>query len=187
MYEAELKAVKKLLPEFKNALEIGVGSGRFASPCGIAQGIEPSPAMAEKARKKGLRILEGVAEKLELKSKTFDLALMVTTICFVDRALDSLKEAYRVLEPGGFLLLGFVDANSELGKLYESKKDTSIFYGDAVFYSTDRLVTLCRQAGFGNFAFCQTLLGDNPEKPDLHVKDGYGQGGFVVLRAQRPR
>ena len=35
LYEAEIKAVKKLIPPFANGIEIGVGSGRFAVPLGI--------------------------------------------------------------------------------------------------------------------------------------------------------
>jgi hypothetical protein len=34
-YESELRAVKTLLPEGGNGMEVGVGSGRFAAPLGI--------------------------------------------------------------------------------------------------------------------------------------------------------
>ena len=34
VYESELKAVRMLLPEYQNGVEIGVGSGRFAVPLG---------------------------------------------------------------------------------------------------------------------------------------------------------
>ena len=57
VYQAELSAVKKLLPSFKNGIEIGVGSGKFALPLGVKEGIEPSFSMAEIARKKGIKII----------------------------------------------------------------------------------------------------------------------------------
>ena len=65
-------------------MEIGVGTGRFAEPLGFREGVEPSPAMAERARRRGLEVTDGVAENLPLPDATYDVALMVTTICFVD-------------------------------------------------------------------------------------------------------
>ena len=42
VHEAELRAVKALLPENGRGLEIGVGTGRFAKPLGIKTGLEPN-------------------------------------------------------------------------------------------------------------------------------------------------
>ena len=33
--------MKLLMPDFKNGVEVGVGSGKFASPFGIKLGVEP--------------------------------------------------------------------------------------------------------------------------------------------------
>ena len=52
-YLSELHAVQKLLPTNGSGIEIGMGTGRFAAPLGIKQGIEPSRSMAEIGRKKG--------------------------------------------------------------------------------------------------------------------------------------
>jgi hypothetical protein len=41
---SELRVLRELLPDPGLALEIGVGTGRFAGPLGIAVGIEPSRA-----------------------------------------------------------------------------------------------------------------------------------------------
>ncbi len=48
-YKAELNLIRKLIPKGKG-LEIGVGTGRFAIPFGIQEGIEPSNKMAEIAK-----------------------------------------------------------------------------------------------------------------------------------------
>ncbi len=187
LYDAELRAIRNILPSFENGIEVGVGSGLFAAPLGIWKGVEPSEVMAEKARTRGIDVVPGTAEDLEFKTRSLDMVLMVTTICFVDDALKSLSEAYRVLKPGGSLILAFIDANSSLGQEYEKKKTSSLFYEQANFFSTDQLITLCRQAGFGDFAFVQTMLGGDTQDQDLQIKEGYGQGGFVVIRAQKPR
>lgn len=109
VYEAEIEAIKKLITPFEEAIEIGVGSGRFALPFGIKKGIEPSYKMAEIARSKGIEVTEGVAEKLPFDENSFDFILMVTTICFVDDPLKAIKEIYRTLKDGGFCIIGFVD------------------------------------------------------------------------------
>lgn len=41
-YESELMEIKAQLPESENSIEIGVGSGRFATPLGIELGVEHS-------------------------------------------------------------------------------------------------------------------------------------------------
>jgi len=51
VYLAELKAIRKVLPEKGKGLEIGVGTGRFAQALGIATGIDPSRKMIEIAKK----------------------------------------------------------------------------------------------------------------------------------------
>jgi len=83
-YQSELEAVRAQLPETGEGFEIGVGSGLFAAPLGIRHGVEPSEAMRELARQRGIEVVPGVAENLPYNDGSFDYALMVTTICFVD-------------------------------------------------------------------------------------------------------
>ncbi len=83
LYDAEIEAIRKLLPPFKNGIEIGVGSGRFAVPFDITTGVEPSAKMAEIAGSKGVEVIKGVAEDLPIGNETFDFVLMVTKIPLV--------------------------------------------------------------------------------------------------------
>ena len=185
-YQSELNAVKELLPETGEGMEIGVGSGLFAGPLGIRHGVEPSEKMRELALKRGVKAVNGIGESLPYNDARFDYALMVTTICFLDDVAASLKEAYRVLRPEGFLIIGFVDRQSVLGKYYLEHKDKSLFYGPAVFYSTDDVLRFLRDAGFGDFDFRQTIF---HLLKDIHevepVKKGYGEGSFVVVRGNK--
>jgi SAM-dependent methyltransferase len=185
LYDAEVEAIAQLLPSFEKGVEIGVGSGRFSLPLGIRLGVEPSEKMAEIARSRGIDVIAGVAEKLPLPSESFDLALMVTTICFVDDPLAALKEAYRILAPGGTLIVGFVDRASALGRHYEEKREQSRFYKEATFFTTDELLGLLKETGFSDFSFRQTLYGDSLERMDTAVKEGFGEGAFVALGAKK--
>lgn len=186
LYEAEIKTIEKLLLPFENGVEIGIGSGRFALPLGIKAGIEPSEKMAHIARSKGLEVIEGIAEKLPLKDENYDFVLMVTTICFVDDALQSLKEIYRILKPGGFVIIGFVEKHSELGKLYEKNRRESRFYKEATFYGAKEVIGLLEKSGFGEISSCQTLFGKTLEDVKTDIKKGHEEGAFVAVRGVKP-
>jgi SAM-dependent methyltransferase len=186
VYEAELRAVKALLPEGGIGLEVGVGTGRFAERLGIKTGIEPSVRMREIARNRGIKVLAGVAENLPFGDDKFDLVLMVTTVCFLEDIHKAFREAYRVLANGGLFIAGIVDRNSPIGKKYLKHQNKSVFYKIATFFSVDEVVKIMRQARFTDFMFCQTIFRNlsavNEKEP---VKPGYGEGSFVAIRGRK--
>jgi len=118
---------------------------------------------------------------------TFDVALMVTTLCFLDNVAVSFREAHRVLRRGGSFLIGFIDRESPLGRTYQRHKSKSPFYAEARFYSVQEVVSFMESAGFRGFDFAQTIFGDlrSLQAPEA-VRQGYGEGSFVVLRAKKP-
>jgi len=186
-YQSELEALRTLLPKTGKGLEVGVGTGRFAAPLGVRVGVDPSPAMAKVAMERGIEVRFGVGENLPCKDSSFDFILLVTTICFLDDVSAALREAYRVLTAGGYILVGFINRESLLGKAYEKRKQESEFYRDATFLSVDEVVIHLQRAGFRDFVFRQTIF-QNPEEmkqPDP-VRPGYGEGSFVVVRAKKP-
>ena len=78
--------------------------------------------MGEIARQRGIEAIAGVAEALPFDDAQFDFALMITTICFLNDIKNAFREAYRVLKPDGCLIIGFIDKDSPLGKLYQRHK-----------------------------------------------------------------
>ncbi|AJG41367.1 methyltransferase type 11 [Thermotoga sp. RQ7] len=184
-YLSELKAVKTLLPEGRG-VEIGVGTGRFAVPLKIKIRVEPSKRMGKIARRRGILVIEGTAENLPLKDESFDFALMVTTICFVDDPLKALQEAKRVIRKRGHIIVGIVDRESFLGREYEEKKEKSLFYKRARFFSTEEIVHLMKMVGFGDFKVVQTLFNHPSKLTDVEpVLKGYGEGAFVVIAGRK--
>ncbi len=181
LYDAELNVIKSMLKPFKFALEVGVGTGKFAKPFNIPIGIEPCPQMADKAQKLGINVFFSIAEKLPFKDKSFDFVLMVTTVCFVDDVLQSFKEVNRVLKNKGSFIVAYVDKDSELGKQYELKKNKSKFYSEATFYSSNEILNYLKQAGFNFFDIRQTIFKDDVNL----IKEGFGEGSFVAISARK--
>ncbi len=186
IYESELRAINEQLPKIGEGLEVGVGSGRFAGPLGIRIGVDPSQKMRELARDRGIEAIDGTAEKLPFKDSRFGFVLMVTTICFLDNVEEAFKEAYRVLKPGGHLIIGFIDKNSHVGISYQQHRNESTFYAIATFYSCDEIISLLKKSRFKNLNFKQTILGDPLKTNKIgRVKDGYGEGSFIVVKASK--
>jgi SAM-dependent methyltransferase len=185
-YEAELQAVKAMLPTEGLGVEIGVGTGRFAEPLGIKIGMEPSKRMREIAQQRGIQVINGVAEALPFQGSKFHFALMVTTICFVDNAKKAILEAQRILSNEGFLIIGFVDRSSMMGQAYLDHQDESVFYKEATFFSVNELIEIMNQSGFTDLIFKQTIFQTLSEiTRNEPVKPGYGDGSFVVIRGKK--
>jgi ubiquinone/menaquinone biosynthesis C-methylase UbiE len=185
-YALELKAIKVFLHKEGNGIEIGAGTGRFTQPLGISLGVEPSEAMRSIALGRGVNVIAGTAESLPVEDRSYDFALLVTTVCFLEAPEFAFKEVYRVLKAEGFIIIGLIDKDSNLGKKYEEKKSASKFYKNANFHSVVEMQDKLEQAGFSNIEYVQAILpGDMNENHEPEVKQGYGEGSFVVLRAQK--
>lgn len=199
-YRSERAAVRALWPaEAAETLEVGVGTGRFAAPLGIRHGVDPSPAMRERARKRGLHVKDGVAEALPYPDARFDAVLLTTTLCYLDDPPKAFREVYRVLRPerkrgsglgprpGGTFVVAFIDRDGPLGQRYAQQQATSAFCRDARFHTADEVRVWMRRAGFTDLDARQTLFGDPDAMNDPDpVRPGTGTGGFVVLRGLKP-
>lgn len=184
VYVSEVEAIRKALPKGGIGIEIGVGTGRFASFLEIPFGIDPSLNMLKLARQRGVIVAAGVGELLPLRAGIFDYALIAITICFVKNPERVILETARILKTGGKIILGIIDRESFLGRKYQTKK--SKFYEVARFFSVGEIVRMLESSGFEDFEFFQTIF-DFLEKIDSpqRVETGYGKGGFVVISAEK--
>jgi ubiquinone/menaquinone biosynthesis C-methylase UbiE len=136
-------------------LEVGFGHGRTIRlaaekvPRGFVAGVDVSGDMVRMARRRCLdlagrglvELMIGDSRRLSYADNSFDKVLCVHTIYFWEEPIKDLGEMFRVLRPGGRLILGF--------RAKSDKRSTSDF-PEAVysFYSIDEVSTLLELAGF---------------------------------------
>ena len=150
IFREECLCLRLVCPERRGRwIEVGVGTGRFASAMGIEKGIDPSPKMMEYAEQRGVRTCLGTAENLPFADGAFDGVLMALTLCFVQDVGQALRNCFRILGCPGVLLLGIVPADSPWGCEYARKADKGPpVYALAHFHKLSYIVGLAENAGF---------------------------------------
>jgi ubiquinone/menaquinone biosynthesis C-methylase UbiE len=103
----------------RDVLEVGCGTGlvleRIKKFARTAKGVDLSPGMLEKARARGLDVVEGSATALPFPDATFDVTCSFKVLAHVPDIEKALSEMARVLRPSGVLLAEFYNPNSFRG------------------------------------------------------------------------
>jgi len=186
VFETEVAAIKKLFPQGDNlmSLEVGSGTGKFAKSLGIKEGLDPSANMCTAAEEQGIDTFIGFAEDLPYESLQFDFVLMNYCISYFESLQKAFKEAFRVLKPGGPLVVGFIEKNSRIGHYYKTAKAQSIYYKQARFFSVQEVEKELLNAGFSNLQFSQTLFNDLDDIKSVEPSiPGYGEGSYILIKA----
>ncbi|GBC85638.1 Ubiquinone/menaquinone biosynthesis C-methyltransferase UbiE [bacterium HR11] len=191
-YVAEVACLQRLKPTFQRGLEVGVGTGRFASMLGVAFGLDPSQVELRIARARGVQPVQGVGEALPFLAESFDLVLIVVTLCFVEDPVRVLLESVRVLTPGGHVLLGLILQDSPWAEFYQTKaRQGHPIYRLARFYSFEQVVSWLEAAGLRVEGVASTLF-EPPQDIEpirnLEIRDGFWPAaGFTCIRAGKIR
>ena len=181
LFQSELLALKQVIPVNKKGIEIGIGSGIFAGQLGIHFGIDPSENMLDYARKRNLEIQRGVAEDLPYEDESFDYAVLITAICFVDDPQKAIQEAYRILKKEGEIIIAIIDKATPFGKFLDEGKEKSRFYNNARFFTTNEIIKLLETNAFRVDRILQTL--ENPATTIVeNPAEGHCKGSFVVIK-----
>lgn len=188
-FHIELACVQEVLTDNSGRwLEVGVGTGRFASALGIHEGVDPSEPALLLARNRGIDGRQGKAEELPFADETFDGVLLVTTLCFISDARRAMREFRRVVKPGGRLVIGMIPADSPWGRQCSEKgRKGHPFYSTAHFHSVGEVMTLTEQVGFTLTSACSCLLNPPESIQTRGTESGIVEGaGFVCLGFKAP-
>lgn len=186
VFKSEVAAIKQLLPPEKNAkgIEIGVGTGRFATALGISEGIEPAEEMRLVAEKRGVTVLHATAENLPYKSSYFDYVLMNFCFSHFKNLHKAFKEVYRILKDNGCIIVGFVKENSIIAKDYKIHASKSFFYNEAKFYEPCEVFKALTSAGFTISNITQTLFHKLNKIDAIELaQPGYDKGSCIFIKA----
>lgn len=190
LFAAEVDCLRPLLDRCPGRwVEVGVGTGRFASSLGVGVGIDVSAAMLGIAQSRGIAVARGDAGWLPFHPASFDGILMALTVCFLAELRPAFRECHQALKTGGCLLLGFVPADSTWGQDYIRRgAEGNPFYSVAYFRTVAQVMEPAQEAGFSLAAGASTLLwnpGETPRHPRVEerVVPGAGFAGLLLRKA----
>ncbi|MFH2095605.1 MAG: class I SAM-dependent methyltransferase, partial [Bacteroidota bacterium] len=155
-------AVKKYLDMMngKTILEIGSGTGhwtKFLSENGFfVLGIDISEKMIAVARSRQIPYATFVhcdAASLPYNNESISNIAMFATLEFIENQGIALREIYRVLSPGGTLLIGTVNP---AGSLARGRKSNELFE-NGKYYSADSLQSILELFGDPEIEGCALL------------------------------
>lgn len=116
LIDDQAAALVRRVGEGRDVLEVGCGTGlvlervtRFAR---TARGIDLSPGMLERARARGLDVLEGSATALPFEDASFDVAYSFKVLAHVPELETALREMARVVRPGGHVVFDAYNRHS---------------------------------------------------------------------------
>lgn len=206
---SEVNLVASVLRDAGRILSVGCGSGLFEKilreerDIDIRDGIEPSEAMAEIARKRGMTVAISTAEDADFGNSDYDTILFNGTPSYIDGLADVVRKAYEALAAGGRIVLIDVPKESSYGVLYNLAKALGTwnhpllqgcyppnpypieFVDVAKWRTTAEKIEMLESAGFRDLAFAQTLT-THPLYSDIIEEqpvEGYDRGDYVAITA----
>jgi len=201
IFESELLAQKYFIADPEHSLSIGCGTGIFDERLGITLGVEPSEEMAKIARKRGMKIDVGTAENIPYEDETVKTVLLGTNLSYVKDRKKAITEAYRILQPGGNIVVSFLTREGSYAMLYDlsslrgeydpeaAPKDpyTLKFVKGAHWCSVSEVTNLLQEAGFVDLKYVQTLT-HHPKYSNEEIEqpqDGYDKGDYIVVQGRK--
>ncbi len=156
--ETETKCAFDLLQpsDDDKILDVGCGTGNFslklAGRCAKVIGVDISDAMLQVAQNKIKNQTDHTefrkmdAHHLEFEDNSFDSVLSMATIEFVEDPQQVFDEMFRVVKPGGHIVIGAIHRNSPWGEMYKQlAEEGDPVFGGALLKSRDELTRFDRE------------------------------------------
>ncbi len=135
----------------RSLLDVGAYTGVFVETAIAngwdAWGVEPSTWAVAEAHNHGLNLINGTLKAPELSNRSFDVVTMWDVIEHFDDPADELAAAYRLLKPGGWLVVHTMDIDSlvarVMGKRWPWLMNMHLYY-----FSQKSLAAMLSRQGF---------------------------------------
>jgi 2-polyprenyl-3-methyl-5-hydroxy-6-metoxy-1,4-benzoquinol methylase len=135
----------------RKLLDVGCYTGVFLDIAAAngweAWGVDPSRWAVEQARSRGLNVVEGTLASADWPDGAFDVVTMWDVIEHVGDPLGELRQAWRVLRPGGLAVVHTMDIDSLFSRILGGRwpwlMEMHIYY-----FSQRTLKVMLEQAGF---------------------------------------
>jgi 2-polyprenyl-3-methyl-5-hydroxy-6-metoxy-1,4-benzoquinol methylase len=176
-FEHHLKPLERLTgpPAGRPLLDVGCYTGVFVEIAGnhgwSAWGVEPSQWAVEQAQERGLRVVQGILDTAALPEAGFDVVTMWDVIEHVVDPRNTIEQAYRLLKPGGLVVIHTIDIDSAFARLMGHRwpwlMEMHLFY-----FSRRTLKAMLERCGF-------EVLSDRPQGRYLRL--GYLMSRLCAL------
>ncbi|MCD6319296.1 MAG: methyltransferase domain-containing protein [Candidatus Desulfofervidaceae bacterium] len=185
-------------------LDLGCGTGNYTVTLATQEisviGLDKSLSMLKLARRKlpYTPLVKSDAAYLPFKDKTFAGVISITLFEFLFYPENAIREIYRVLKPGGEVLIGTMNT---LSPWFGCKRLKSLFvetaYRYARFYTPRKLKSLLSQEGFINIetrgviylpSFIPSFLIPLARRLDKKLSASAWRhiAAFILVRGERP-
>ncbi|RLC62072.1 MAG: hypothetical protein DRI79_10265 [Chloroflexi bacterium] len=160
-FEHHLKPLERLTgsPNGRPLLDVGCYTGVFVEIAARhgwdAWGVEPSRWAVEQAQARGLHVVPGTLETADLPEAYFDVVTMWDVIEHLTDPRGALQQTYRLLKPGGLVVVHTIDIESLFARLMGARwpwlMEMHIYY-----FSRRTLRAMLEKCGF-------QVLSDRPQ------------------------
>jgi 2-polyprenyl-3-methyl-5-hydroxy-6-metoxy-1,4-benzoquinol methylase len=152
-YTGTRKFLAERFPKRGKLLEVGSGFGYlldfFRQDGWAVLGVEPNEGLNRHARKHlGIDVLSVILPDAKFDDNSFDAVLMMHVIEHVPSPEDTLREIFRVLKPGGMLVMETPRYDTLMYKLLGRRERSLSCTGHIYFFTSKTLRAISEKAGF---------------------------------------
>lgn len=150
-YKRTREQLLALHPNRGSLLEIGSSMGfllqAFHSDGWKVTGVEPDANCCRHARGLGINVVRGVLESAQLPDASADVVVMLHVIEHVPDPVGTLREIWRILRPGGHLVLETPRYDTLMFRVLGRRERSIRCDGHVQFFTTATLRRACQLAG----------------------------------------
>jgi SAM-dependent methyltransferase len=163
VYWLDARRVRSLIGTSGRVLDVGCGNGnallslRESSCAWDLHGIEIDPGAVVKARAAGFDVQQGELADCNLPEKSFDLIRMGHVIEHVPHPAATLRKAYQLLRPGGYLLGETPNTDCMDFRIFGKYWGALHVPRHLTFFNKSNLISSLRASGFSDITIQSRL------------------------------